>query len=95
MDEIKTFLARHLGKMGLSPNMIPGFLKSVSNLLNEHPEMSLSEINDKLQYLGWDGIEMNYHTLELAKAWHESLANTPVPNEIESLNIPERPGSIL
>ena len=53
--------------------------KSISNFFNDHPEMNHSEINEKLHYIGWDGIEMNYHTLELAKAWYERCPDTSGP----------------
>ena len=95
MHEIKTLLEQHLEKMGLSQNMIPGFLKSISNFFNDHPDMDLSEINEKLQYIGWDGIEMDYHTLELAKAWYEVRPDTPGPQKINPSNTPKWQGSIL
>ena len=95
MHEIKTILEQHLEKMGLSQDMIPGFLKSITNFFNDHPEIDLSEINEKLQYIGWDDIEMNYRTLELAKAWHEARPDTPDPLKISSLDTSEWQGSIL
>ena len=95
MHEIKTILEQHLEKMGLSQNMIPGFLKSISNFFNDHPEMNLSKINEKLQYIGWDGIKMDYHTLELAKAWYEICPDTSGPHKIKSFNTPEWQGNIL
>jgi hypothetical protein len=79
MHDIKTFLEQHLEKMGLSQNMIPGFLKNISNFFMDHREMDLSEINEKLQYVGWDDIEMDYHTLELARAWYEIRPDTSGP----------------
>ncbi len=72
MHEIKERLEQQLEKMGLSHHMIAGFLKSISNFFNDHPDMDLSEINERIRYIGWDGIEMDYHTLQLAKTWHET-----------------------
>jgi hypothetical protein len=45
--------------------------------------MNLSQINRQLRYLGWNGIELDYHTLQLAIACLEeegleNMENKPV-----------------
>jgi hypothetical protein len=30
-----------------------------------NPHLSLSQVNRQLHYLGWEGVEMDYHTLQL------------------------------
>ena len=54
-----------------------------------------SIMNEKLQYVGWDDIDMNYHTLELARAWYEEHPDTPGPWKISSSGTPELQGSIF
>jgi len=51
--------------------MVSGFLQSLSNHFSAEPRMGLSEINQKLQTIGWNEIQLDYHTYELAKTWHE------------------------
>ena len=62
---------------------MPGFIRSLVNSCSNDPQMSLSQINRRLRYLGWEGIELDYHTLQLAIACLEdegleNMENKPV-----------------
>jgi len=62
---------------------MPGFIRSLVNSCSNDPEMNLSQINRQLHYLGWNGIELDYHTLQLAIACLEeegleNMENKPV-----------------
>ena len=46
--------------------LIPGFIRCLANALHASPPGSLMQINEHLQYLGWNTFELDYHTLELA-----------------------------
>ena len=59
MDQIKQTLILRLAKKGLETDLI----------LN--PQMSISQVNQKMQYVGWAGVEMDYHTFQLALACFE------------------------
>ncbi|OFZ53721.1 MAG: hypothetical protein A2328_06600 [Bdellovibrionales bacterium RIFOXYB2_FULL_36_6] len=51
---------------GVEASLIPGFIRSLVNAYLINPEMSYCEANERLKYLGWDDIEIDYHTLQLA-----------------------------
>lgn len=72
MVEVKQILEQQLEKLGLSRTMIRSVLKSMAHFLCDEPDMDLREINERLQYIGWDGIEIDYHTLQLVKTWYET-----------------------
>ena len=36
------------------------------------PYVSLSDVNERLHFLGWEDVELDYHTLQLAIASFES-----------------------
>ena len=72
MIHVKKALIKNLEKMGMAQGMIPGFLQSLSNYFSADPHMDLLQINHKLQTIGWDEIELDYHTFELARTWIEN-----------------------
>ena len=72
MSQIKKVLIQKLVKKGLSQNMIPGFLRSLFNYFSADPQMDLLQINQKLQYIGWEEIQLDYHTFQLAKSCFET-----------------------
>ena len=83
MKQIKEILFQRLEKNGVDFNFIPGFIRSLVNSCRNDPEMNLSQINRRLSYLGWHGIELDYHTLQLAIACLENeglenMENKPV-----------------
>lgn len=68
MKQIKKILFQRLEKKGINRNFVPGFIRCLANSFCDDPDMSLSQINRRLNYIGWDGIELDYHTLQLAIA---------------------------
>ena len=83
MTQIKEILFRRLEKNGVDFNFMPGFIRSLVNSCSNDPDMNLSQINRQLNYLGWNGIELDYHTLQLAIACLEdegleNMENKPV-----------------
>lgn len=59
-------LARKLIEHGIESSMIPGFIRSLANAYLINPDMSHCQANKRLKYLGWEDIELDYHTLQLA-----------------------------
>lgn len=51
---------------GIDVALIPGFIRSLANACLLTPDMSHSLVNKRLKYLGWDDVELDYHTLQLA-----------------------------
>jgi len=72
MDNIKQILMDRLEKMGMDLCLIPGFIKSLESYLLHNPQMSLFQVNEKLQYLGWGDLDLDYHTLQLAIEYFEA-----------------------
>ena len=72
MKQIKEILFQRLAKNGVEFNFMPAFIRSLVNSCSNDPEMSLAQINRRLSYLGWEGIELDYHTLQLAIACLEN-----------------------
>ena len=64
-------LINELQEKGINDDIIPRFIKDIAFSSEIDPYFSLSEINDRLHYLGWDDIELDYHTLQLAIASFE------------------------
>ena len=76
MPNIDTILISRLKASGLEPGLIPGFLRSLANALLVNPRMTLYQANNRLKYLGWTDIELDYHTLELARNSFEANGMT-------------------
>ncbi len=51
---------------GVEVSLIPGFIRSLANACLLTPNISHSQVNKRLKYLGWDDIELDYHTIQLA-----------------------------
>ena len=60
-------LLQRLQEMGIEPNLIPGFMKDLANALFYNPDTNFTQVNERLHSLGWDDVELDYHTFELAR----------------------------
>ncbi len=63
---IKQMFLQQLLIIGVEPNLISGLMKALAVLFYLNPNMSLSQINERLHYLGWNDIELDYQTYQLA-----------------------------
>ena len=66
LKKFKKIFIRRLIKMGIEPHLIPGFIRVLTNSLSINPHINLQQVNKRLKYLGWDDVELDYHTLSLA-----------------------------
>jgi hypothetical protein len=71
MDAITALLHHRLKAIGLDPNNRTGFLRMLFRAITQSPGASLAAVNRRLQYLGWQDVELDYHTLQLAVAHFE------------------------
>jgi hypothetical protein len=78
MDRIEDLFIGRLINHGVERDAIPGFLKNLSTFLAADPDMSLSQVNQRLNYLGWLDIQLDYQTLQLAIAFLESALSRPL-----------------
>ena len=72
MNQLKQILFERLEKKGIKGNIIPGFMSNLANTILANPQMNHLHINKRLHLLGWDGFELDYHTLQLATAFFEA-----------------------
>jgi hypothetical protein len=59
--------------MGMEIGVIPAFIKNLSNMSLVNSDMTLFQVNDRLRLLGWEDVELDYHTLQLAIAFFEEI----------------------
>ena len=69
--DIEKTLINKLKAKGLVNNLIPRFIKDLAYSFQIDPSVSLSDVNARLHFLGWEDVELDYHTLQLAIAAFE------------------------
>ncbi|MCU0560116.1 MAG: hypothetical protein MUD16_07965 [Desulfobacterales bacterium] len=72
MNNLRQLFIDQLVKKGADPASLPGMLRALSKILSANPEIDTATANEKLCYLGWNEIQMDYHILQLALAYFES-----------------------
>lgn len=65
MSRLKKTLIQRLKNKGMELKMIPGFIRSLTNSFAYYPHINLKQINDRLQYMGWNDFELDYFTFQL------------------------------
>jgi hypothetical protein len=66
--DIEKVLIGKVKKKGIEAEFIPRFIKDLVHSFSINPSISLSEVIHRMHSLGWDEAEVDYHTLELARA---------------------------
>ena len=66
-EQLKTILFRRLEGKGISRQAAPGFIRNLTNILAVYPLLSLGEVNRLMQFLGWQDVDLDYHTFQLLK----------------------------
>ena len=72
MVPVKRVLMQRLENKGLDSSTIPGYMRSLTNALDKKPHMTLSQVNRQMDYVGWRGVVLDYHTWELTRATLEN-----------------------
>ena len=70
--DIEKIFFRHLEKKGIGQEIINRFIKDLINSKFDDPNTSLNQVSSCLTSLGWDDKLIDYHTLQLAKAYLEN-----------------------
>lgn len=70
--EIKRSLIKQLEKKGIAIPIMPRFIEDLRRSLSGDPSLGLTQVNSHLHFMGWDGVNIDYHTFELAKAYFEN-----------------------
>ena len=76
MGQLKEILIHRLANKGMDPNMIPSYIRSMKICFVNNPNVNPLQVNEQLQFLGWNDIEMDYNTLQIAVAFFKAEATT-------------------
>ncbi|MGB2929180.1 MAG: hypothetical protein WBB70_09735 [Desulfobacterales bacterium] len=72
ISKFKQMLVDRLGAKGLEKDTIPSFIRSMRICIATDSKMNHLKANRQLQFLGWNDIEVDYNTLQLAIACFEA-----------------------
>ena len=72
MDDLKPLLIDRLKSQGMEPSLIPAFLKALTSIISSEPRIELAQVNQKLHSLGWNEVDIDYHSLQIAIACLEA-----------------------
>ena len=65
----------------MEATMIPGFIRDLANTILVNHCMNVLQVNKQLHYLGWDGFDLDDHTLQLAIACFEAKGLKSIGNK--------------
>lgn len=68
MDDLKLLLIDRLKSKGIDPSLIPAFLKALKSIISSEPGIEFAQVNQKLKFLGWNEVVIDYHSLQIAIA---------------------------
>jgi hypothetical protein len=71
VDELIRILIHRLVHKGMEITSIPAYVRDLANTIAVNGYSSPSELNRRLETLGWDDIEIDEYTLELVTAMFE------------------------
>ena len=72
--DLHHLLLDRLQQQGVNANEVPALLSDLSKILESNPGIDLATTNSKLQQFGWNGVTVDYQSLQLALAWMERMA---------------------
>ena len=68
----KQALFHRLELRGMKKEIIPSYIRSMRICLITHPTMNPLQVDQELQFLGWNDFELDSHTLQLAVTYFET-----------------------
>ena len=71
MEDVGQVLMDRLVKKGADAPHLDSLLKALSKILSQDPNIDPAAANERLCYLGWQEVQVDYHTLQLALAYFE------------------------
>jgi len=66
LSDNKQLLMSRLEMKGLEKSIIPGFIWMLNRWLRDNPNRNHLEANQRLQSLGWDDSDLDYHMMQFA-----------------------------
>ena len=71
LNQLTEILIERLEKKGMESGEIPGFIRDLTNAFLANPHSNHLHLNDQLQMLGWNDLDLDYRTFEVAEACFE------------------------
>jgi hypothetical protein len=71
-NAVRTALTRRLTALGIHRGLVPWLIRNLAAAHRIHPYLNLLQFNRRLHYLGWEDVELDYHTWQLALACLET-----------------------
>ena len=84
MDRLIRILIDRLAGKGLEVTSIPAFIRNLVNSIVGDPHMSLEDLNNHLQLLGWENVSLDNYTLSIILAVWDSDNSKKINNMFES-----------
>jgi hypothetical protein len=69
--DIHQILLERLHQQGVNTEEAAALLRDLSKILEPNPGIDPAAATSRLQLLGWNGITLDYQSLQLALAWME------------------------
>jgi len=71
LNQLTEILIERLEKKGMESGEIPGFIRDLTNVLLVNPHSNHLHLNEQLHLLGWNDLDLDYRTFEIATACFE------------------------
>ena len=71
MNQLTEILIDRLEKKGMESGEISGFIRDLTNAFLVNPHSNHLHLNEQLQMLGWNDLDLDYRTFEVAEACFE------------------------
>jgi hypothetical protein len=69
--KLKYVFIQRLSNSGIEKETMPGFIRSLANSIFSDHNKNVYQVKRHLRYMGWDDIELDDHTIRLAKSIFE------------------------
>ena len=69
---IRAALVRRLSALGIHRAQVPWLIRNLAAAHRINPYLNRLQFNQRLHYLGWDDLDLDYHTWQLALACLET-----------------------
>jgi hypothetical protein len=69
--DIHQILLDRLKQQGVNSDEAPALLRDLSKILESNPEIDQAAASSRLHMLGWNGVALDYQSMQLAQAWLE------------------------
>jgi hypothetical protein len=85
MPQIRPTVTPMYQESTIEIDIIPGFIKNISDALVIYPHMNLVKLNNQVHYLGWCSKRLDHTTFESAVACLENNCTNPFEDASDQL----------